>query len=269
MKMKLKASVLGMMLVLGSYAPIGGAVDYCTGQSSIGNPFDCGSYGNCTWWAAKKAKDKWGISWSQLPATSTPRHAMYWDDQAINKPTLYQVSTTPAANTIGVIEANRPGAGSYGHVAWIESVSGGNVTFTQMDYFGTYGTGVSTKTKPASYFSSYIYRKGTVTPPVVNYDGQNPSTTGCDRDGQTVAYKYITGGKIELRWSNTCKTNWARVVPNSSSARTSATVRRSSDGRSYSYSGTGSIWSPMVSSSGIQSCASGTISGVSGSGACR
>lgn len=43
--------------------------------------------------------------------------------------------------------------------------------------------------------------------------GKDPSATGCDRDAYTVAHTYIpsTGARVELRWSPTCKTNWARV----------------------------------------------------------
>ena len=42
--------------------------------------------------------------------------------------------------------------------------------------------------------------------------GQDPAATGCDRDAVTVASLPIdTGaGQLDLRWSPTCQTNWAR-----------------------------------------------------------
>jgi hypothetical protein len=43
--------------------------------------------------------------------------------------------------------------------------------------------------------------------------GKDPESTGCSADGITVASARIPGSYtyIELRWSATCKTNWARV----------------------------------------------------------
>jgi hypothetical protein len=101
-----------------------------------------------------------------------------------------------------------------------------------------------------------------------NYDGGDPNQMNCSNDAETVKSYSIKGGKIELRWSNSCKTNWARVVPSNSSAKTSVTVRRESDGKTYSYSGTGQVYSPMVLGENVKVCASGKIANVSGSGVC-
>ncbi|WP_319054456.1 DUF2690 domain-containing protein [Streptomyces europaeiscabiei] len=40
--------------------------------------------------------------------------------------------------------------------------------------------------------------------------GQDPMATGCGNDAQTVAWKDLTGARLEMRWSPTCKTQWAR-----------------------------------------------------------
>src|SRR3569833_2203729 len=40
--------------------------------------------------------------------------------------------------------------------------------------------------------------------------GQDPQVTGCAADSQTVAFDDLSGARIEVRWSPTCKTNWAR-----------------------------------------------------------
>jgi murein DD-endopeptidase MepM/ murein hydrolase activator NlpD len=124
------------------------------------------------------------------------------------------------------------------------------------------------RSSPACGASSTINPETILSTPT-NYDGLLPTTTGCDQDGTTVNYKNITGGKIELRWSNRCKTNWTRVTPTKSSANTSAKIVRNSDGRTYSYNGSGTIYTPMVYAPNTTSCASGSISGISGSYICR
>lgn len=40
--------------------------------------------------------------------------------------------------------------------------------------------------------------------------GQDPMTTGCAADAVTVAALQLDDGRLEVRWSPTCKTNWAR-----------------------------------------------------------
>jgi Protein of unknown function (DUF2690) len=42
--------------------------------------------------------------------------------------------------------------------------------------------------------------------------GQDPVTTGCDKDAVTIASVEVDngGGQVDLRWSPTCQTNWAR-----------------------------------------------------------
>ena len=102
-----------------------------------------------------------------------------------------------------------------------------------------------------------------------SWDGKSPSGTACEQDATTVAYRTNSYGKVELRWSNTCKTNWTRVVPNSSSYSTYGKIRRTSDGRNYTTSGTGSRFTAMVYSPSVQACASGTIKGYTISEVCR
>ena len=124
------------------------------------------------------------------------------------------------------------------------------------------------RSSPACGASSTVNPETILSTPT-NYDGLLPTTTGCDQDGTTVNYKNITGGKIELRWSNRCKTNWTRVIPTKPSASTSAKIVRNNDGRTYYYNGSGTIYTPMVYAPSTTSCASGSISGISGSNICR
>ncbi|RKZ50484.1 MAG: hypothetical protein DRR16_09835 [Candidatus Parabeggiatoa sp. nov. 3] len=100
-------------------------------------------------------------------------------------------------------------------------------------------------------------------------DGKDPHATGCDRDGKTVAYKSISYGKIELRWSNSCKTNWTRVKANRSSYYTEAYLWRSSDSKYQTKSGKGTIWTPMFYAPNITACASGVVKGKRSSWTCR
>lgn len=42
--------------------------------------------------------------------------------------------------------------------------------------------------------------------------GKDPKQTGCSADAQTLGSKDLSGARLELRWSPTCKTEWARWI---------------------------------------------------------
>jgi hypothetical protein len=42
--------------------------------------------------------------------------------------------------------------------------------------------------------------------------GRDPNATGCGSDAYTVTAKNYAEASLQLRWSPTCKTNWARLV---------------------------------------------------------
>ncbi|MDB5243617.1 MAG: hypothetical protein JWP57_4242, partial [Spirosoma sp.] len=42
--------------------------------------------------------------------------------------------------------------------------------------------------------------------------GRDPMQMGCGNDAYTTAYKNLPGERLELRWSPSCKTNWARLI---------------------------------------------------------
>ncbi len=117
--------------------------------------------------------------------------------------------------------------------------------------------------------ANYVQATTSSTSSGSSWDGKSPSGTVCEQDATTVASQSNSYGKVELRWSNTCKTNWTRVVPNSSSYSTYGKIRRTSDGRSYTTSGTGTRFTAMVYAPTVQACASGTINGYSLSEVCR
>ncbi len=100
-------------------------------------------------------------------------------------------------------------------------------------------------------------------------DGKDPIAMGCAGGARTVRSAPILGvgnntvGKVELRWSESCGTNWAKVTASSGIPyrRLVANVHRHSDGRTITEDLTGyaSIYTNMVYARGICAHASGRI----------
>lgn len=66
-------------------------------------------------------------------------------------------------------------------------------------------------------------------------DGTNPETTGCAASAITaefanIYYQGVIVGTVELRYSTTCRTAWARIYSTTYN-RMDATVHRNSDGK--------------------------------------
>ncbi len=97
------------------------------------------SYGYCTYYVAGRrgVPSNWG-------------NASQWYYNAIASG--YAVGSAPRA---GAIAQTSGGWGGYGHVAYVENVSGGMVTVSEMNYNGGWNR-VSSRTVPASTFR-YIY----------------------------------------------------------------------------------------------------------------
>lgn len=94
------------------------------------------SYGYCTWYVASKRA---------VPGSWGNARTWYGNAQIAG----YGVGSAPRPGAIAWT-----GAGYYGHVAYVESVSGGMVTVSEMNYNGW--NRVSSRTVPASSFR-YIY----------------------------------------------------------------------------------------------------------------
>ncbi|MED4690361.1 DUF2690 domain-containing protein [Peribacillus frigoritolerans] len=92
-------------------------------------------------------------------------------------------------------------------------------------------------------------------------DGASPVSTSCSLDGVVKASKRLSNGKgtIELRYSPSCKTAWARIILDSVATHDwegNASIMREHDGKSYSCQHTGgngvvnkgqrSCYTPMV-----------------------
>lgn len=241
------------------------AENTCGGQTSTGNPLSCCSNGgNCVWWAWKQAKDH---NWVAIPTGN----ANTWDNTALANPKLYSVSTTPSVGAVGVKESSPytcvkngktvVNGCNTGHVAYITGVKTTNgkvsVDTSQMACGGSYG--VTYINRVLGYFDTYIKP--------ISLEGKLASSAGCT--GVIVATTTDkNGNKLNLYWSDACKTNWAVVVAKATSILVTATITRSSDKKSYSTNGVGIATSAMVQGTGT-ACASGKAGGVNFSTICK
>jgi surface antigen len=95
------------------------------------------AFGYCTWYVANRRN---------IPSNWGNANQWYYNAQASG----FSVGSTPVPGAIAWT-----GAGYYGHVAYVESVSGGNVTISEMNYNGNWDR-VTYRTVSASSFR-YIY----------------------------------------------------------------------------------------------------------------
>ncbi len=134
----------------------GGIEDTCS--CGVSNPFPCCSNGgNCTWWVWHKVCCVWGEEAAkEIVNWKTPRNAHNWNDNGrARNSKIFTVKDNPSPNTIAVKEAttNNP----WGHVAWVKSVDGNNITVTEMMCDVSW-SGVREHTYPKSYFNGgFIY----------------------------------------------------------------------------------------------------------------
>ncbi len=106
------------------------AVDKCLTHESKGNPFECGNYGNCTWWAYKMGSEDLKKA---LIKKGSGRDAKNWITIAkeYNLPT----GDTPKVGAIAVFEK----MSNYGHVAYVTKVDNNSLfEVSQMDWFNSY-----------------------------------------------------------------------------------------------------------------------------------
>lgn len=95
---------------------------YSSSYNATKNPFaQSNLYGQCTWYAWGRANEVKGKS---LPCRGD---AKTWYSVAKNNG--YSVGSTPKKNSIAVWSS-----GTYGHVAYVEKVSGNNVTITESNW---------------------------------------------------------------------------------------------------------------------------------------
>ncbi len=181
----------------------------CGGISSPDNPFTCcANGGNCTWWAWYMANSKWNVDFPSR------RNAMHWADDA--RMSGYPVSSTPAVDTIAVNTTQTVDGIRYGHVAWVEEVSGDQVRVSEMNCCDNCGYGPDyNKWRPINYFDGgFIYPKSTTGSQsdltIQNLSGNPPS--GPLGSGITVSFTIYNQG------SGTANASTANIRINISSS---------------------------------------------------
>jgi surface antigen len=90
-----------------------------------------GATGECTWWAINEFHTFTGV-YPNLVAPGNNGNAEYWAGNAAYNG--WTVSATPRVDTIVVFPPYTNGSGSVGHVAWVTSVSGGQITVSEMNF---------------------------------------------------------------------------------------------------------------------------------------
>lgn len=142
-------------------------------QCGANNPYPCCDNGsNCTWWAWKAACCNWGTG---LPGWG---NAKTWAQYASNN-SKYQVLGSPVPGSIGVSTK-----GTYGHVVWVESVSGGTISVSEMNCCPGCPYGMIKKKYNASYFNGgFIVKKGQPPPGPVCGNGKCEGGETCANCG--------------------------------------------------------------------------------------
>jgi surface antigen len=116
---------------------VAGAYSYAPHLTSYGFSANGYAFGYCTYYVATRRN---------VPSNWGNANAWYYNAQASG----FSVGSTPIPGAIAW-----SGSGYYGHVAYVESVSGGSVTVSEMNYNGGWDR-VSWRTVPA-YSFRYIY----------------------------------------------------------------------------------------------------------------
>lgn len=114
------------------------------GNGTDGMGYGCRQCVSYTAWRLLKETGIRAINWGN--ANNWPANA---------RAAGFKTGTTPKPGSMGVISA-----GMYGHIVWVEAVSGNNVIISQYNYFNAGGPGwghYSKMSVPASTYDTYIY----------------------------------------------------------------------------------------------------------------
>lgn len=137
--------------------------------TSVGNIFSkCGYTGQCTWFTYGRVLEKLGIS---LPSEFYGNAIDWWYANA--RDGIYSYGTEPRANSIAVWSGGSKG---YGHVGFVEQVSGGVVYLNEGNFNirGSYDGSVKQLTNAQMQNRGNIFLKGYI---YLGSSSQNPSST--------------------------------------------------------------------------------------------
>ena len=140
---------------------------HCHGnQPVVGNDYpysciDCVDPWNfytreCTSFVAWRMNHQYGVAFTNTMGGGRWGNAMNWDDNG--RALGYTVDHVPTPGAIAEFEPGVGGASSLGHVALVASVSGGNVTIEEYNFWYAYG--YDYRTISASTPSWYIHVAG-------------------------------------------------------------------------------------------------------------
>jgi len=122
--------LIAVMLGLGVLLSIGaGPLPASAATQGVTLGYNPGAPGQCTWLAELEFHDYTGTYIDTLGGNG---NAMYWGANAAAHG--WTVTSQPTVNSIVVFQPGVDGAGSVGHVAWVTSVSGSNISVVEMDF---------------------------------------------------------------------------------------------------------------------------------------
>ena len=207
----------------------------------IPNKVEAGDYTNagCVAWAKDRAKEKLGID---LPSTGNKPSGVYgasnWWDVLPNYG--YKTGSEPASNSLAIWRYTVGAYSNYGHVAYVENVSGDSITVSEggcKGYSYNGHTGVICRTVSKSEMSSlggcsgflgYVYLGGT-TPPTpitsrrIYADGITSTNAVLHWDLDDTPYMGSVG--IWIAKSNEAYAGkWVEFTPNSNTNKVSVDV---------------------------------------------
>lgn len=153
-------------------------------------------YRNCTDFVAWKLRAANGFT-----DTAGYGNAYQWGGRAAARG--YVVNMTPAPGSVVWWNSNASGASGYGHVAWVESVSGDLVTIQEYNHSGAgvFGRRVINRTSASGYIHFRDIIPTLPPPPPVNRNLTFIKTAG-------------TSGHVEIHWANEANnfSTWAGGV---------------------------------------------------------
>lgn len=157
--------LLAVILFLTTLSPTAAlAVDNCGPIYSPGNPYPCGSGGNCTFYAWHMARAVWQQS---MPGFSRNAYypsgdAKYWAGQA--SLAGWPISTEPGSRTVAVSSTRS----TSGHVWWVDYLSSNMTVGSEMNW-GVYGVKYGVQYPFSTSNKGYIYPKPMSWRPRVNF----------------------------------------------------------------------------------------------------
>lgn len=225
-----------------------------------------GYTGQCTWYANGRMQE---LGYSKEALDTMPGNACDWDNTAGKG---CRVSSEPKVHSIANWEAGVGDASPIaGHVAVVEQINGNSILISEANWANKYWNTRTINRNTRYWPSHFILVPGGRSGGGYELDYKDPKDTHCDTDAYTVdrgtaQIKDGSGkviGKVELRYSPSCATNWCRVTSLIGAASLAGSVKRQSDGVTckYKLDNTTLIYTDMVYAKDLKAQACGSVNG--------